>query len=87
MNKRLYVGNLSSEVTEQDLTHNFSTVGNVVSAVIIKDRYSNQSKGFGFVEMETEETARQAIERFNGGELQGKVITVKIGRASCRERV
>lgn len=86
MNKRLYVGNLSSEVTEQDLTHNFSSVGNVVSAVIIKDRYSNQSKGFGFVEMETEELARQAIERFNGGELQGKVITVSEAREPRKDR-
>lgn len=86
MNKRLYVGNLSSEVTEQDLTHNFSSVGKVVSAVIIKDRYSNQSKGFGFVEMETEDTARQAIERFNGGELQGKTITVSEAREPRKDR-
>ena len=86
MNKRLYIGNLSNEVTEQDLTHNFSTVGNVVSAVIIKDRYSNQSKGFGFVEMETEEAARQAIERFNGGELQGKTITVSEAREPRKDR-
>jgi RNA recognition motif-containing protein len=86
MNKRLYVGNLASEVTEQDLTHNFSTVGKVVSTVIIKDRYSNQSKGFGFVEMETEEFARQAIERFNGGELQGKVITVSEAREPRKDR-
>jgi RNA recognition motif-containing protein len=86
MNKRLYIGNLSSEVTEQDLTHNFSTVGKVVSAVIIKDRYSNQSKGFGFVEMETEEEARQAIERFNGGELQGRTITVSEAREPRKDR-
>ena len=80
MNKRLYIGNLSSEVTEQDLTHNFSTVGNVVSAVIIKDRYSNQSKGFGFVEMVTDEGAEEAIKRFNGGELDGKTIVVNEAR-------
>jgi RNA recognition motif-containing protein len=86
MNKRLYIGNLASEVTEQDLTHNFSTVGKVVSVVIIKDRYSNQSKGFGFVEMETEETARQAIERFNGGELQGKIITVNEAKEPRKDR-
>jgi RNA recognition motif-containing protein len=86
MNKRLYVGNLSSEVTEQDLTHNFTSVGKVVSAVIIKDRYSNQSKGFGFVEMETEDAARQAIERFNGGELQGKTITVSEAREPRKDR-
>jgi len=76
MNKKLYIGNLSDEVTERDLNHNFSTVGTVVSVAIIKDRYSNRSKGFGFVEMDTEEAARQAIEQFNGGDLQGKAIVV-----------
>jgi RNA recognition motif-containing protein len=80
MNKRLYVGNLAREVTENDLTHNFSTIGKVASVVIIKDRYSNQSKGFGFVEMETEEDARKAIDQFNGGELQGKKIVVSEAR-------
>jgi RNA recognition motif-containing protein len=80
MNKRLYVGNLSSEVTENDLNHNFSTIGKVVSVTIIKDKYSNQSKGFGFVEMQTEDEARKAIEQFNGGELQGKKIVVSEAR-------
>jgi RNA recognition motif-containing protein len=86
MNKKLYVGNLSNEVTEEDLTHNFSTVGKVVSVAIIKDRYSNQSKGFGFVEMDTEESAKQAIERFNGGELQGKKIIVSEAREKKPDR-
>lgn len=76
MNKKLYIGNLSDEVTEVDLNHNFSTVGKVVSTAIIKDRYSNRSKGFGFVEMETEEAAREAIEQFNGGDLRGNPIVV-----------
>ena len=76
MNKKLYIGNLSYGVTEQDLNHNFSTIGKVVSTAIIKDRYSNLSKGFGFVEMETEEAARKAIEQFNGGDLRGKAIVV-----------
>ncbi len=58
----------------------------MASAVIIKDRYSNQSKGFGFVEMETEEEARLAIERFNGGELQGKTITVSEAREPRKDR-
>jgi RNA recognition motif-containing protein len=80
MNKRLYIGNLSNEVTEKDLNHNFSTIGKVVSAVIIKDKYSNQSKGFGFVEMETEDEARKAVDQFNGGELQGKKIVVSEAR-------
>lgn len=76
MNKKLYIGNLCDEVTEQDLNHNFSTVGKVMTAAIIKDRYTDRSKGFGFVEMETEEAAREAIEQFNGGDLRGKAIVV-----------
>jgi RNA recognition motif-containing protein len=72
MNKKLYIGNLAREVTEQDLSDNFSSMGKVMSAVIIKDKYSNQSKGFGFVEMETEEAAHQAIAEFNDGELEGR---------------
>lgn len=86
MNKKLYIGNLSSEVTEEDLSHNFSSVGKVVSVAIIKDRYSNQSKGFGFVEMETEDAARQAIEQFNGGELHGKKIIVSEARERKQDR-
>jgi cold-inducible RNA-binding protein len=81
MNKKLYIGNLSEDVTEQDLSHNFSTVGKVVSVAIIKDRYSNRSKGFGFVEMETEEAARDAIAQFNGGDLRGKTIAVSEAKA------
>ncbi len=80
MNKRLYIGNLASDVTEQDLTHNFSSVGKVATVAIIKDRFSNQSKGFGFVEMESEEEAQKAIAQFNGGELRGKRITVSEAR-------
>jgi RNA recognition motif-containing protein len=86
MNKRLYIGNLASEVTEEDLNHNFSSIGNVASVAIIKDRYSNQSKGFGFVEMETEEAAQQAIEKFNGGELHGKKIVVSEAREKRQDR-
>ena len=81
MNKKLYIGNLAREVTEQDLNDNFSTVGKVLSAVIIKDKYSNQSRGFGFVEMETEEAAREAITQFNGGDLRGKTIAVSEAKA------
>lgn len=80
MNKKLYIGNLSSEVTEEDLNHNFSSIGKVLSVAIIKDRYSNRSRGFGFVEMETEEGAQQAIAQFNGGELKGKALTVSEAR-------
>jgi RNA recognition motif-containing protein len=80
MNKRLYVGNLSNEVTENDLTHNFSSIGKVVSVAIIKDKYSRQSKGFGFVEMETEDEAKKAIEQFNGKSLGNRDLTVNAAR-------
>jgi RNA recognition motif-containing protein len=76
MNKKLYVGNLSSEATEEELRFNFSQAGNVLSVSLIKDRMTGLNKGFGFVEMENEEGARKAIESFNGGELHGKVIVV-----------
>jgi cold-inducible RNA-binding protein len=80
MNKNLYVGNLSDDVTEEDLRSNFSSVGTVASVNIIKDKYTGMSKGFGFVEMETAESAKAAIEKFNGGELSGKTIVVNEAR-------
>jgi cold-inducible RNA-binding protein len=80
MNKNLYVGNLSQKVTEEDLKKNFSEAGAVVSAAVIKDKFSGVSRGFGFVEMETEEGAQEAIKKFNGGDLDGKTITVNEAR-------
>ncbi len=80
MNKNLYVGNLSFKVTDEDLKTNFAEAGEVVSASIIKDKFTGQSKGFGFVEMKTEEGATQAIQKFNGGMLDGKAITVNEAR-------
>jgi RNA recognition motif-containing protein len=80
MNKNLYVGNLSTRVTEEDLRVNFSSAGKVVSVNIIKDRLTGQSKGFGFVEMETEEGASEAIKKFNGGQLDGNNIIVSEAR-------
>ena len=80
MNKNLYVGNLSFKVTDEDLKTNFSEAGEVASASIIKDKFTGQSKGFGFVEMKTEEGATQAIQKFNGGMLDGKAITVNEAR-------
>jgi RNA recognition motif-containing protein len=80
MNRKLYVGNLSSEVTEEELRFNFSQSGNVLSVSLIKDRMTGLNKGFGFVEMDSEEGARKAIESFNGGELHGKVIVVSEAR-------
>jgi len=80
MNKNLYVGNLSNKVTEADLKANFAEAGNIVSVRIIKDKFSGQSKGFGFVEMESEEGAKEAITRFNGGQLDGQTIVVNEAR-------
>lgn len=80
MNKNLYVGNVSFKVTDEDLKTNFSEAGEVVSAAIIKDKFTGQSKGFGFVEMKTEEGAAEAIKKFNGGMLDGKAITVNEAR-------
>jgi cold-inducible RNA-binding protein len=80
MNKNLYVGNLSQKVTEDDLRNNFSEAGVVATVSVIKDKFSGVSRGFGFVEMETEEGAQEAIKKFNGGDLDGKTITVNEAR-------
>ena len=80
MNKNLYVGNLSYKVTDDDLKTNFTEAGEVASASVIKDKFTGQSKGFGFVEMKTEEGATEAIKKFNGGMLDGKAITVNEAR-------
>ena len=85
MNKKLYVGNLNYSVTEEDLRILFSEVGSVVSVNIITDRVSGQSKGFGFVEMGTEEAAQEAIQRFNGYELRERQLKVSEARPP-RER-
>ncbi|MBN1316123.1 MAG: RNA-binding protein, partial [Anaerolineales bacterium] len=69
MNKKLYVGNLSYDTTEAELQKLFSEIGPVVSAVVITDNASGRSKGFGFVEMETEDAAREAIEKLNNHEI------------------
>ncbi|MBN2556495.1 MAG: RNA-binding protein [Anaerolineales bacterium] len=76
MNKKLYVGNLSYETTEDDLTKIFAEVGSVISATVITDRASGRSKGFGFVEMETEDEAQDAIDQLNGREFNQRTITV-----------
>jgi RNA recognition motif-containing protein len=80
VNKKLYVGNLSYSTTEDELRQRFAEVGPVVSANIITDRGSGRSKGFGFVEMETEEAAQAAIEQLNQSELDRRTITVSEAR-------
>ena len=80
MNKKLYVGNLSYETTEDELRKLFVEVGPVVSVTIITDRSSGRSKGFGFVEMETEQAAQEAIDRLNNTELDRRTLTVNEAR-------
>ena len=85
MNKKLFVGNLSYGTTEDDLRKLFAEVGTIVSVTIVTDRMSGRSKGFGFVEMETEESAQAAIERLNNHELDSRNLTVNEARPP-RER-
>ena len=80
MAKKLYVGNLSYDMTEDALKDTFSQAGTVESAIIIKDKMSGRSKGFGFVEMSTDEEAQKAIETFNGKEFDGRALTVNEAR-------
>lgn len=80
MAKKLYVGNLSYNVTQAQLETLFSQAGEVTEASIITDRDSGRSKGFGFVEMETEEQAQDAIKRFNGYSLDNRELTVNEAR-------
>jgi RNA recognition motif-containing protein len=80
MAKKLYVGNLSYGTTREQLEELFSQVGEVAEATIINDRETGRSKGFGFVEMATEEAAQEAIRRFNGQQLDNRTLTVNEAR-------
>ena len=80
MNKKLYVGNLLYEVTEDDLKTLFGAAGNVVSAAVIRYQDTGRSKGFGFVEMDTEEAAQKAIDTLNGQDLKGRKLVVSEAR-------
>jgi RNA recognition motif-containing protein len=83
----IYVGNLSYEVTEVDLRSAFEEFGQVVSASIIKDKYTGESKGFGFVEMPSTQEAQAAISALNGKELKGRAINVNEARPRTEKRV
>lgn len=76
MGKKLYVGNLPFSTNDKILSDLFSQCGTVESAKIIVDRDTNRSKGFGFVEMSTEEEAQDAITKFNGTDCDGRPMTV-----------
>jgi RNA recognition motif-containing protein len=76
----IYVGNLASDVTEDDLTNLFSQYGQVKEAKVIRDMFSQQSKGFGFVEMPTQSEAQKAIDELNMQNLKGKNLVVNEAR-------
>ncbi len=80
MAKKLYVGGLSYNTTEDSLKSFFSQAGTVETANIIVDKMSGRSKGFGFVEMSSDEEAQKAIETLNGKELDGRILTVNEAR-------
>lgn len=79
MSKRIYVGNLSYQTTETDLTNLFEQAGQVDSVNIITDRDTGRSKGFAFVEMGSDD-AEKAIAQFNGAEVNGRALTVNEAR-------
>lgn len=80
MDTKLYVGNLSYSVTEDELRELFAQAGAVTSVAVIKDRDTGQSKGFAFVEFGTQADAQKAISRFNGQKLGERTLTVNVAR-------
>ena len=80
MNKKLYVGGLPYSVTEDKLQEIFSAHGTVESARVITDRFTVRSRGFGFVEMSSEEEAQKAIDSLNESDLDGRSLTVNEAR-------
>ncbi len=83
MPSKLYVGNLAYSVSNDDLRDLFSQAGEVQSATVITDKFSGQSKGFGFVEMSSSDEASKAISQFNETELKGR--NIKVSEAKPRE--
>ncbi len=80
MNKKLYVGGLAYSVTDDQLHQLFAQHGTVESAKVITDKYTDRSRGFGFVEMSTVEEAERAIQALNGSQHEGRKLTVNISK-------
>ena len=83
---KIYVGNLSYTVTEDDLRKDFEAFGQVTSVSIIKDKFSGQSKGFGFVEMASGDEAKAAIAALNGKDMNGRNLNVSEARERTDDR-
>ncbi len=86
MATKLFVGGLPFATTEDELNEIFAAHGTVVSAVIIKDKFSGRSKGFGFVEYESEEEAKAAVEALHDSEIGGRKVTVNEARPPRNDR-
>jgi cold-inducible RNA-binding protein len=86
MEKRLFVGNLPYSVGESELETAFAEYGTVVSAVVIRDRESGRSRGFGFVEMETDEMAESAVGALDGFEMEGRRLRVNEAQPKNNDR-
>jgi len=84
MAKKLFVGGLPYTATDTQLEEHFAKIGKVVSAKVITDKYSGQGKGFGFVEMSTDQEAQKAMNELNNSELGGRSIVVKEARPQER---
>jgi len=82
----IYVGNLSHQTTEDGLRQAFEVFGQVESANIVKDRFSGESRGFGFVEMPSKQEAQKAIEEMNGKDLMGRAVNVNEARPKTDRR-
>ena len=85
MSKKLFVGSLPWAVNDEGLKEVFTPYGNVVSAIVVKDRRSGRSKGYGFVEMENDSEAKAAIDALNGSEINGRNIVVNEAKPKERE--
>ncbi len=82
----IYVGNLSYQTTEEELKEAFAAFGEVASATVIKDKFTGRSRGFGFIEMTSNEEAQAAIAALNGSEMAGRTITVNEARPRSEGR-
>jgi RNA recognition motif-containing protein len=86
MAKKLYVGNLSFDVADEELEAAFSEFGEIVSATVVRDRISGRSRGFGFVEFTDEESAEKAKADLNGKEIKGRAIRIDDAREQRRDQ-
>ncbi|MEO8604580.1 MAG: RNA-binding protein [bacterium] len=84
MGKKLYVGNLGFDVTDKDLEALFAQAGTCESVAVVSDKFSGQSRGFGFVEMSSNAEAQAAIQQFDGKDLKGRAL--KVNEARDRDR-